>query len=111
VSEYLHPADNARPLLKLGLVRLRPASADLQQRLRRDRLGLYWLCFGFVLALIGFVLALIGFELALIGFDWLCIGFVFTEFPIGFIFINHCMNRTYVHLSIQQIGFVLHKKS
>jgi len=31
--------------LKLGLIRLRPASADLQQVLRRDKLGL----FGFVL--------------------------------------------------------------
>ena len=43
----------------------------LRQRLRQDKLGLNWLCFGILLALIGFELALIGFELALIGFDWL----------------------------------------
>jgi hypothetical protein len=32
-------------------------------------LGLNWVCFGILLALIGFELALIGFELALIGFE------------------------------------------
>jgi ABC-type polysaccharide/polyol phosphate export permease len=42
-----------------------------RQRLRRDKLGLNWVCFGILLALIGFELALIGFELALIGFVFL----------------------------------------
>ncbi|MBC8472760.1 MAG: hypothetical protein H8D56_25140 [Planctomycetes bacterium] len=36
--------------------------------LRRDKLGLNWVCFGFELALIGFEIGLIGFELAL--FFW-----------------------------------------
>ncbi len=36
------------------------------------------------------------------------IGFVFPESAKSYIFIIFCYNGTYVHLSIQQIGFVLH---
>ena len=42
--------------LKLGLFLLR-------QRLRQDKLGLNWVCFGILLALIGFVLGSFGFVL------------------------------------------------
>jgi hypothetical protein len=45
----------------LGLFRLR-------QRLRRDKLGLFWICFSILLALIGFNWLLLAF----IGFNWLC---------------------------------------
>jgi hypothetical protein len=43
------------------------------------------------------------FELALFGF-------VFVGVVHSFLFIVHCHNRTYVHLNIRQIGFVLHKR-
>jgi len=36
------------------------------------------------------------------------IGFVFRASEKPFIFIFLCFNRAYIHLSIQQIGFVLH---
>jgi hypothetical protein len=62
-------------------------------------LALYWVCFGFVLALI--------------GFDWLCIGF-----ELGLFFglrkrrfsVSLCYNSIYVHLAFSEIGFVLHKR-
>jgi len=43
--------------------------------------------------------------------NWVCIGFVFEASAKAYIDIIVCYNSTYVHLSIQQIGFVLHKKS
>jgi hypothetical protein len=63
-------------------------------------LGLYWVCFGILLALIGFVLALIGFELGLF------FGLRKRRFSVCL-----CVNTIYVHLAFSEIGFVLHKKS
>jgi hypothetical protein len=39
------------------------------------------------------------------------IGFVFIGIVHSYLFIVHCFNRTYVHLSVSEIGFVLHNKS
>jgi hypothetical protein len=56
-------------LLKLGLIPSSPEATPRQvpasPEATQDKLGLNWLCFGILLALIGFELALIGFELAL----------------------------------------------
>ena len=45
-----------------------------------------------------------------LGLFWVRIGFVFRESEGVIIFIILCYKRTYVHLSVRQIGFVLHKK-
>ena len=39
------------------------------------------------------------------------IGFVFRASAEAFVFIILCYDRGYVHLCIQEIGFVLHKSS
>jgi hypothetical protein len=59
-------------------------------RLGRGKLGLFWLWVG-----------LTGEKLALIGFvSWFVVH--------GYLFVVHCLYRTYAHLGMQEIGFVLH---
>jgi len=44
-----------------------------------------------------------------LGLNWVRFGFVFIVIVHSSWFVVHCDTNTYVHLSIQQIGFVLHK--
>ncbi len=53
-------------------------------------LALYWVCIGFVL-----------------GLNWVC----FHTSAKSLVFIILCYKRSYVHLGIQQIGFVLQNRS
>ena len=46
--------------------------------------------------------------MGLIGFELGLFGFVFEAAAEAYIDIIHCYSSAYVHLSIQEIGFVLH---
>jgi hypothetical protein len=48
------------------------------------------------------------FESIEIGFDWVCLALFYRFGVHNFLFIVLCVNASYIHLSIQQIGFVLH---
>jgi len=75
-------------------------------------LGLNWLCFPGLRKCHFFhnpllILNLRSFEYPA---NWVCFGFVFIGIVHSYLFVVHCYNSIYVHLNIQQIGFVLHKR-
>ena len=61
--------------------------------------------YSFVLTEFTFILAFLR-----LGLNWVCFGFVFAASKGMKIIIMLCHNPTYVRLVIQKIGFVLHKR-
>ncbi len=95
--------------------------------LEGSKLGLNWVCFGFVLGLfflagiLIFFISLCKYTLCInfgLSTNWVCfgfvlalIGFVFTKCPIVFIFIIHCIVLVYVHLTFLELGLFCIKRA